>query len=61
MTSLTWAADKPASVQVRPQTRSQVSKNKGVCDLKDDQDAVVAQKSAQTVVSRGEVIEDARD
>ena len=37
------------------------SKDKGVGDLKDDKDAVTAQKSAQTVDSRGEVIEDVRD
>ena len=54
VTSLTWAADKPAGVQVRPQTRSQVPKSngKGVGDLKNDKDAVAAQKSAQTVDSR---------
>jgi hypothetical protein len=63
VTSLTWAADKPAGVQVRPQTRSQVSKSKGngVGDLKDDKNAVAAQKSAQTVDSTEQVMEDARD
>jgi hypothetical protein len=61
--SLTWAAEKPAGVQVRPQTRSQVSKSKGkgASDLKDNKDAVAAQKSAQTVDPRGQVIEDTRD
>ncbi len=51
--SLTWAAEKPAGAQVRPQTRSQVSKRKGKStdDLKDDKDTVPAQKSAQTVDS----------
>jgi hypothetical protein len=49
--SLTYAAEKSAGVQVRPQTRSQVSKSKGkgAGDLKDDKDAVAAQKSARTV------------
>ncbi len=47
----------------RPQTRSQVSKSKGkgASDLKDNKDAVAAQKSAQTVDPRGQVIEDTRD
>ncbi len=37
------------------------SKGKGVGDLKDDKDAVAAQKSAQTEDSRGQGTEDARD
>jgi hypothetical protein len=59
VTSLTWAVEKPAGVQVRPQTRSQVPKckDKGGGDLKDDKDAVVAQKSGQTVDPRGQLIE----
>jgi hypothetical protein len=63
VTSLTWDADKPVGVQVRPQTRSQVptSKDKGGGDLKDDKDAVAAQKSAQTEDARGPVTEDTRD
>jgi hypothetical protein len=58
VTSLTWAAEKPTGVQVRPQTRSQVpkSKGKGGGDLKDDKDAVVAQKSAQTEDVRDKVV-----
>ncbi len=63
VTSLTWSAEKPAGVQVRPQTRSQVpkSKGKGKGDLKDDKDAVAAPKSAQTEDARGPVTEDVRD
>jgi hypothetical protein len=62
VTSLTWAAEKPTGVQVRPQTRNQVpkSKGKGGDDLKDDKDAV-AEKSAQTEDSRGQVTEDSTD
>jgi hypothetical protein len=54
VTSLTWAADKPVGVQVRPQTRSQVSKSKGkgVGDLKDDKNAVPAQKLRVSTDSR---------
>ena len=37
------------------------SKGKGVGDLKDDENAVAAQKSAQTVDSTEQVMEDARD
>ncbi len=37
------------------------SKGKGVGDLKDDKNAVAAQKSAKTVDSREQVMEDARD
>jgi hypothetical protein len=60
--SLTWAVEKPAGVQVRPQTRSHVpkSKGKGGDTLKDDKDAVAEQKSAQKD-ARGPVTEDSRD
>jgi hypothetical protein len=63
VTSLSWSAGKPGGVQVRPQTRSQVSKRKGkgVVDSKDDKDVVAVQKSAQTVDSRGQVTADVRD